>query len=417
MTTVIIYEDEGYRKFLPLVYSRPVFDLRCGVHTIREKVISEYEPEKLILFCRDYLKEHLLKSNDVIFVNQCEEDRALLINGRVLPNGLKEKVPADGPDCVYKCGEEIAAVRVSGDNLKKMLKTLADGKLENIDGIPSEEISADIIKWPWNLVHKNAAQIESDIALMNRNGEINGTVYDDVQLLNRSGIIIEEGAKVYPYVVLDAEEGPIYIGKDVKIMPHSVIAGPVSIGDRCLVKPGSHIYDGASFGEFCKIAGEVEGSIIHSYSNKQHYGFLGHSYLGQWVNLGAGTPTSDLKNNYRNVRVTINMEIYDTGTLFCGCFVGVHSKTSINVTLNTGTVVGFSCNIFGEGFLPKYIPSFTWGGSKGFSPFDLKKSTQLAETVMGRRKIAFTKEEEMVFEEVYNMTKPERNVFMQNHPV
>ena len=417
MATVIIYEDEGYCKFLPLVYGRAVFDLRCGVHTIREKVISEYEPEKLILFCRDYLKEHLLKSNGAVSVNQCDEEKALLINGRVLANGLKQKVPADGPDCVYKCGEEIAAVRISGDNLKKVLKTLAAGKLENIDGIASEEITADIMEWPWNLVHNNAAQIESDISLMNRNGEINGSVYDDVQLLNRSAIIIEEGAKVYPYVVLDAEEGPIYIGKNVKVMPHSVIAGPVSIGDRCLVKPGSHIYDGASFGEFCKIAGEVEGSIIHSYSNKQHYGFLGHSYLGQWVNLGAGTTTSDLKNNYRNVRVTINMETYDTGTLFCGCFVGDHSKTSINVTLNTGTVVGFSCNIFGEGFLPKYIPSFSWGGSKGFTAYDLKKSIQLAETVMGRRKIVFSKEEEKIFLEVYNCTKPERNVFMQNHPV
>src|SRR4030042_6299308 len=127
---------------------------------------------------------------------------------------------------------------------------------------------------------------------------------------------------------------------------------------------GTKIYEGTSIGECCKVADEIENSVIHSYSNKQHLGFLGHSYVGEWVNLAAGTTTSDLKNNYSNVKVFVDGEIMDSGLAWVGSFIGDHSKTGINSMFNAGTVIGFSCNIFGAGFFPKFIASFVWGGTK-----------------------------------------------------
>lgn len=173
-------------------------------------------------------------------------------------------------------------------------------------------------------------------------------------------------------------------------MPNAFVEGPAAIGDRCVVRAGATIYRGVSIGPACKVGGEVAESVLHSFSNKQHGGFLGHSCVGSWVNLGAGTDTSDLKNNYGAVRVEIGGEIIDTGSMFVGATIGDHSKTAIGTTLNTGTVVGVFANVMARGFPPKAIRSFSWGTEDGFVDHDIERAIDTASRVMARRDVELT---------------------------
>ena len=190
---------------------------------------------------------------------------------------------------------------------------------------------------------------------------------------------------------MDAEHGPIYISKNATIMANAVIEGPCFIGEKTTIKIGAKIYEGCTFGEVCKIGGEIEESIVHAYSNKQHEGFIGHAYIGEWCNFGADTNNSDLKNNYSNVKVQINDTLVDSGSMFVGLFMGDHSKTGINTMLNTGTVVGVGCNVYGGDFPPRLIPSFHWGGGTGPTvKYDFDKIMETAQNVMDRRDIELT---------------------------
>ncbi len=184
--------------------------------------------------------------------------------------------------------------------------------------------------------------------------------------------------------------------------------GPCSIGNGTIVKAGARIYEDTSVGEVCKVGGEVESSIIHSFSNKQHDGFLGHSYLGMWVNLGADTNNSDLKNNYGSVKVVINDEQIDSGSQFMGLTMGDHAKTAINTMFNTGTVVGVACNVFGGGFPPKYIPSFTWGGPEAITTYAMERSIEVAKRAMARRNVQLTDATERLLKKIFDLTRDER---------
>ena len=199
MESIIIYEDEGYRKLLPLTYNRPVFDLRCGINTIREKIIREYNTKKIVLFCRDYLKETLLESDNNLLINQFTGESALIINGRLLANGLKNKIPPDGEDCIYTCKGEVTAVRVSGDNLKKVLNSLKNLHLEKGINIKSKEINVDIIEYSWDLIQNNSKEIESDFSIINKKGDINGTAHaEEMGYPEKDGITYLLGSQYMP---------------------------------------------------------------------------------------------------------------------------------------------------------------------------------------------------------------------------
>jgi len=194
----------------------------------------------------------------------------------------------------------------------------------------------------------------------------------------------------------------------VTVFPNATIEGPAFVGDDSRIKIGAKIYQGTTIGEVCKVGGEVEASIIHSHSNKQHDGFLGHSYLGQWVNLGADTNNSDLKNNYGTVKVYVEGEMVDTGSLFVGLMMGDHSKSGINTMFNTGTVVGVMCNVYGAGFPPKFIPSYTWGGAQELIEYELDKALDTARRVMARRDVQLTQAQEEMLRAVFELTRPLR---------
>ena len=411
---ICIFEGIYYSRLLPLVYTRPTYELRCGILTLKDKILRHFPGSKVTLHCRNYLAEYLSENYPQYEINYISsEDECLFINGRVLAdNDFLEKVDLDNPnDCLYVNGEYIVAAKVSGSKLNDLKNSLHDlFTLSDFDGLFKQQVDVKLINYPWDLVNNNAEQIEKDFEYLVKSKEkkINGTIYDGAHLLNKDYIFIDEGTKIKPGVVLDAENGPIYIGKNVTIFPNAVIEGPAFIGDKSQIKISAKIYEGTSIGEVCKVGGEVENSIIHSHSNKQHEGFLGHSYLGKWVNIGADTNNSDLKNNYGSVKVYINGELVDSGSQFVGLTMGDHSKTGINTMFNTGTVVGVSCNIYGSGIPPKYVPSFSWGGADMLTTYDLERSLEVAKRVMARRNITMSQAEEKLLRKVFDLTREER---------
>lgn len=410
--SICLFEGIYYSRLLPLVYFRPTYDLRCGILTLREKVQHYFPNTPISLHCRGYLSDLVKQQNPGLLVNEIKGKSCLFLNGRVIADSkLAEQLSTD-TDTLFVKGETIIAARVSGSKLNSLKHRLKDlFTFSDFNDLVKKEVDANVIYYPWDLISNNGEQLISDFSLLTSKvdgSKIKGKVYAGAHLLNEDKIFIDEGAKVKPGVVLDAESGPIYIGKDAKIFPNAVIEGPAFIGNKSAIKIGAKIYENTSIGEVCKVGGEVEGSIIHSYSNKQHDGFLGHSYLGMWVNLGADTNNSDLKNNYGSVKVIINGEQVDSGSMLVGLTMGDHSKCAINTMFNTGTVVGVSSNIFGAGFPPKYIPSFSWGGAESMTSYDVEKALDVAKCVMARRNIKLTGVEEKVFREIFDMSREER---------
>ncbi len=408
---ICIIEDDKYENLLPLVYMRPVYDLRCGILTLKEKIKNSFPSSKLFLHCRKYLEEKVKESNKKLLVNNLIGlDSCLFVNGRAILNSKTIKQISKKGDALYFSGGTFVAAKLSNYNFENIISKLDSVFNTSLfDGIVRTDCEATIINYPWDLISYNGEQILSDYEFLKTHKKnIKGKVYKGVILLNEKNIFIGDGSTIKPGAVLDAEEGPIYIGKNVKVMHNSVIIGPCFVGDNSIIKIAAKIYENTSIGEFCKVGGEVECSIIHSYSNKQHDGFLGHSYISQWCNLGADTNNSDLKNNYGSIKVIINGKQIDSGKMFVGLTMGDHSKTSINTMFNTGTVCGVASNVFGSGFPPKYIPSFAWGGADSMTTYNLINGIEVAKKVMARRKIEFTEADKNLLSKIFELTKNER---------
>jgi UDP-N-acetylglucosamine diphosphorylase/glucosamine-1-phosphate N-acetyltransferase len=274
-------------------------------------------------------------------------------------------------------------------------------------GVRIFEDKTRCIEHVWDLIELNGGEIVADFHRIRVNNR--GTVLDGVRCLNSEDVVIEQGSTVQPGVVIDATAGPVFIGSNVKIYPHVFIEGPAFVGDGSLIKAGARIYGGTSIGKVCKIGGEVEKSIFHSYSNKQHDGYIGLSYIGSWCNLGAGTSTSDLKNNYGSIRMRVHNRMVDTGRMFLGAVIGDHTKTGINTIVNTGSIIGIMVNIFGAYLSPKYIPSFTWASDDGFQEYRLDKAIEVARRVMNRRGKTVTPAIEALLSTVFTLTEKERH--------
>lgn len=413
--TICIFEDTHYDRLLPLAFFRPVYNLKAGIFSLKEKIIRRYPKATVTLHCRSYLADYMRLRNPGVRVNDIPGSECLFINGRVIAHDKFEKhIPLKSKsDVVYVHNGEVVAARVSGTNLKRLKSRLHEPlSLEDFEGIPMEEVVVEMISYSWDLVHRNGNELKRDFAEAvgrQKGKKIRGKVYKGVHMLNKAEIFIDEGASIKPGTVLDAEDGPIYIGKNVRVFPHATLIGPVYVGDGSWIKVGAQIYENTTIGPMCKVGGEVEESIIHGYSNKQHAGFLGHAYIGAWVNLGADTNNSDLKNNYGKVKVQVGNQQIDTGLQFVGLTMGDHSKSAINSMFNTGTVVGVSSNIFGSGFPPKYVPSFSWGAAgETFTTFSIDRAIEVARRMMARRKIELTATEEKLFRKIFELTSPER---------
>jgi UDP-N-acetylglucosamine diphosphorylase/glucosamine-1-phosphate N-acetyltransferase len=355
---IVIFEDEGYKNFLPLTWTRPVYQLRCGINTLAEKIARHYPKAKVHFSCRYYLPgEKLMRLG-----------RGLFINGRVLAgSGMGREIPLHGQDEVFMSGDEIVAIRAVNQDYEAVR---AQGKVKRM--------KFKLLKYPWELINLMGEEIREDRKHMRFKGQ--GARIRGVFAYNAREIIVDEGAQLEAGAVLDARHGPIYIGKGSIVRPTTYLKGPLVLGPEC------------------RVGGEVGESIFHGFSNKQHYGFIGHSYVEEWVNLGAGTTNSDLKNNYGSIKLEINGQLVDSGEQFVGCFIGDHVKTGIGTLITTGARIGVAANIFGGGVTLKMVPSFSWG-SKG--RYELDKALATIKMVMERRHKTFSKEDDKIIRYLY----------------
>ncbi|MFA5097361.1 MAG: GlmU family protein [Candidatus Margulisiibacteriota bacterium] len=383
---VLVFEDTDRKKLLPLVYMRKVYDLKCGILTLKEKTEAYFG--KTNFHFTVFVNGRVLADDELVSsVKACKSPCLLLQDGVLIAAVIENKI-AEGID------------------IEKPLDQKAFEKLE----LDKRTVKARLITYPWDLVHNNAKEIISDTELLRLKSSNlrTGQMIIGVNMTNKRDIFIGRNAVIKPGVLIDAEEGPVVIDDGVRILGNAVVMGPCYIGKESMIKAGAKIYGGTTIGPHCKIGGEVEASVFHGYSNKQHEGFIGHSYICEWVNLGADTNNSDLKNNYSSVKVQINGQQIDSGNLFVGLFMGDHSKSGINTMFNTGTVVGVSSNIFGPGFPSKSIPSFAWGGASGFVEYGIDKAIETARAVMKRRKVEMTSKYEEQFRKLLAETTHER---------
>jgi UDP-N-acetylglucosamine diphosphorylase / glucose-1-phosphate thymidylyltransferase / UDP-N-acetylgalactosamine diphosphorylase / glucosamine-1-phosphate N-acetyltransferase / galactosamine-1-phosphate N-acetyltransferase len=228
------------------------------------------------------------------------------------------------------------------------------------------------IHYPWNIFQLNDWAIREDFDLLTAKRK-SQPISSTNKVIKRPQVFLEKGAKV-EHCIINASTGPVYIGKNAEIMEGSIIRGPFAIGENSVLKLGTKIYGATSLGPCCVVGGEIKNSIFFGYSNKSHEGYIGDSVIGEWCNLGAGTTNSNIKNNAGEVRIWTPSGELSAGKR-CGVLMGDHSRTAINTSINTGTVIGVSCNVFGQGLTPKYIPNFSWG-SEGVKRYEFKKAME-----------------------------------------
>jgi UDP-N-acetylglucosamine diphosphorylase/glucosamine-1-phosphate N-acetyltransferase len=415
MSGICIFEDEGYKELLPITWFSPVFDLRCGLNTLYEKIKRYYPRTNIYILCRDYLNNVVKRNHAGAFVGKINKEQSILfINGRLLcDKEIPKKIPVSGGDEIFECNGIIVAARLSKGNLEMISNTIKSPiNAKDFSSVRSTakttKISVKMIDRFFDLVAANREEIANDFNFHTRGGITRGKVHQTISVYARGGIFIDDGAEIEPFVTLDARGGQIFISKGSKIMPYSRIEGPAFIGEKSVISTGANIRSGTSIGPNCRVGGEIEETIFHSFSNKQHYGFLGHSYVGQWVNIGAGATNSDLKNNYSNVKISYMGEEIDSGRMFLGCAIADHAKIGIGTLINTGSIIGAAANVFGGSMTSKFIPSFSWGDKE----YDPERAIKTAQTVMSRRDVVMEESDIDLFRKVFELTEPERRQFI-----
>lgn len=399
MKTLVIFEDAGYRNLLPLTYWRTSGELRTGYHCLLDYQRVLILHNRLVLYCRDALAAVASERLGVPANTRVADDPVLLVNSRLLLTGPLSLGPAPAVQWADEAVVAILADRALLNRLTPEVLLDPAATRDALAPVVRHEFvrSPQMMRYPWDLIHSNPGMLHWCWERAACGGVVEGRIYEGAHLLNRSAIHVGRGSVVKPGVILDAEHGPIYIGDNVTLSPNCSVEGPCYIGDETLVQAGAALREGMNIGRRCKVGGELDSSIIHGFSNKQHDGFLGHAYVAEWVNLAADTINSDLKNTYGPVRVPINGVEVDSGQMFVGLTIGDHSKTGIGQLFPTGAVVGFGCNIATCGFSPKFVPSFTWVTGAGACRYDVERCLEVAVKVMQRRQVRMTPSELELF--------------------
>ena len=363
---------------LPLTYTRPVAELRCGIITIAEKYTK---------------RGHEIGYGTEAYLNvkYPSIEAEVLVSGSVCPTDAFLEAVA---------GLSSGQALIQGDELLAL-------KGEKWEDEPSEIIpfsgALNLITRPWDIWSKNASELNLDFDLLTKDRF--SAPIDATNTVIGDKVFFEEGAKATASI-LNATSGPIYLAKNAEIMEGCIVRGGLALGESSALKMGAKIYGATTLGPHCKVGGEVNNSVIIGYSNKGHDGFLGNSALGEWCNLGADTNNSNLKNNYDEVKAWsyVDGRFAKTGQQFCGLIMGDHSKSGINTMFNTGTVVGVSANVYGAGFPRNFIASFTWGGPQGTMEYRIDKALDTADRMMKRRGLEVDEVEKAILEQVYALS-------------
>ena len=388
---VIFFDDKKRVEFLPLVYTKPIAKLRIGILTIEEKWQAYFkEQDKNITI--SYITEDYLSDK---FPLKTETEN-IFINSRFLPNKKLVDFIANNlinDEAFYDDGVLVAA-RCNLEQFQNSSYYIKDTNESFID----IELNSTT-----DLFSKNEAALLDDFNLITKGRK--SQPLSQTNTLIGDNIFVEEGAKVEA-AILNSTTGPIYIGKNAEVMEGSIVRGGLALCEGAVLKLGAKIYGATSIGKYSKVGGEVNNAVIQDFSNKGHDGFLGNSVIGEWCNLGADTNTSNLKNNYSEVKKWSYSEekLTNSGLQFCGLIMGDHSKCGINTMFNTGTTVGVSANVFDSGFPPKFIPSFAWGGKQGFDTYKLEKMIEVAKVVMARRNIELTETDQQILTAIFEQT-------------
>jgi len=409
--TICIYEDDKFSQFYPLTYFRPVYLLRPGIEPLCKKVKRFFPEAKIVYLARDIVSAMVGDEHRDTPVNIIKrgDGHILFLNGRVRDYGdLPKLVKESRLSTVFQNGSEKIGLLLMQDSISSVsaLATITEYmdifKKEN-EIIPDFDTTATLYGYCWEIVEDIEKCIIEDYNLMKSSLGSSGPELNQegVFLINKEDIYLGAGVSISPNSVIDASKGPVIVGENTLVESHAAILGPCYIGANSVILAGR--ISGCSIGHTCRVGGEVEESIFHSYVNKYHSGFIGHSYVGSWVNFGAMTTNSDLKNNYSNIRLDVNGQSVDSGSIKVGSFIGDNTKFGIGTLLNTGISVGPCCNIFGGNILSdKEIAPFKWGETGNFVQYELDKAIETIKRSMKRRQVELSKNQESALRAVYS---------------
>ncbi len=389
MMAIILDDSLSWEAMLPLTFARHAADIRCGILTIEERWQHLREaPVHTFSVSPFYPHGHRKEGIHVEAALLADHEAAAHIGTLAAGEALEWN------------GHLVAYHHPTIDTLADAVQQKEKLRIRPLTG------QAFRLSHPIDIFLQNRQWIFHDIGLLDF-PDVSDHLPHGVFTTGHHGIRAAGTYTIRPGAVLNTEDGPIVLGEGAEIMEGAMLRGPVAIGQHARVKMGARIYGPTTLGPWCKTGGEISRSVFQGYANKAHDGFLGDSVIGHWCNLGADTNNSNLSNNYAPVRVWS----YPAGRFirtphqFVGLILGDHSKSAINTMFNTGTVVGFSCNVFGAGFPRKFIPSFSWGGSHGYKTYQLEKAMETAARVMARRGKELTENDRLIFRRIFEYTQ------------
>ena len=388
-----VFEDQRFSDFFPISSTRAVFDIRFGQSTFLERIIKIFPEHSVSLIVRDELKELVSELHTNIAVNPDNIEEGLWISSSVIWTRESVELLSD-KDTAFMKDDKLVAANLSSSDAARWISNGGPLKSE-LESVKFKNIEVYQCNYLWDIIKFINQSINDDASELK---PVDRLDYPHTNLINPDKIFINS-AKVMPGALINAEKGPVIIDNNAVIYGQTYIEGPAFIGTDTVIKPLTKIV-GSVIGKKCKIGGEVESSVIQGYSNKVHDGHLGDSFLGEWVNLGAGTSNSNLKNNYSSVKISLNENLIDTNSLHIGCFIGDHVKTAIGTLINTGTIIGAASMISTYGFPPVNLPPFSWYFNRKKERMDFDKFVSTAQKSKSRRNKNFTKAEKRLYKKI-----------------
>ncbi len=408
---ICLYEDEKYRQFLPLTHLRPVYTMRAGIMPLFRRAERYFQQPDICLIARGALSAAIgaeFRDYPVNIIKREESQAVLFLNGRVRDYGdLPERQSSARlvTRFVNSSGDVVGVLFPPGVVNEVPVVTTPDQYQQvfetNRSDIAEADTSATLYDYCWEIVSDIDREVAADFAFLKSSfpAPHQGRVHEGFQMLHSDNVYLGVGVEALPGSLIDAGAGPVYIGDNTRLESQVAVYGPCYIGPNSVVVAGK--VAGSSIGHTSRVGGEVEETVFQSYVNKYHAGFIGHSYVGSWVNFGAMTTNSDLKNNYSNIRVSLNGEVVDTGSIKVGSFIGDHTKFGIGMLLNTGINIGVCCNLFGGGLIAdKEVPSFSWGNSAGYQAYRIDEAIKTIRRAVERRNVSLSAVEEELLQAV-----------------